>query len=98
MYFRVFKEYCSLVKYSYPKWLPQSFRIVPKNIVHKSVRNSTVLVRPEKPDERDELLETHAQMVKEEESKSVIWIAKHTAGAKGIFFIYFLTCNLFILA
>ncbi|XP_053408052.1 tubulin--tyrosine ligase-like [Mercenaria mercenaria] len=79
---KVFKEYCSVVKYSYPKWLPQSFRIVPKNVVQTSVRNSTVLVRPEKPDDRDQLLETHAQMVAEE-GKDVIWIAKHTSGAKG---------------
>ncbi|XP_060559845.1 tubulin--tyrosine ligase-like isoform X2 [Ruditapes philippinarum] len=78
---KVFKEYCSVVKYSYPKWLPQSFRIVPKNVVHTSLRNSSVLVRGEKPDDRGELLEAYTQMVKEEES--VIWIAKHTAGAKG---------------
>lgn len=75
------------MKYSYPKWLPPSFRIVPKNIVHTSLRNATVLVRAEKPDDREELLETHGQMV-EEEGKDVIWIAKHTAGAKGTCLVY----------
>lgn len=79
---KVFKEYSNIVKYSYPKWLPDSYRIVPKNVVHISNRNSTVLVRSKKPDDREELLQAHAALT-EEEGNAVVWIAKHTAGAKG---------------
>ncbi|XP_052766867.1 tubulin--tyrosine ligase-like [Mya arenaria] len=79
---KVFKEYCSLVKYSYPKWLPQSFRILPKNIKQTSIRNSSTTLMKEKPDDRDELLATNVSLTQEEGS-SVAWIAKVTAGAKG---------------
>lgn len=72
------------MKYSYPKWLPLSFRVVPKNVVQTSNRYSTVRVRSEKPDDREELLEAHTRMVGEEGEKQVIWIAKHTSGAKGL--------------
>lgn len=41
-----------------------------------------MLVRSEKPDDREELIEAHAHML-QEEGKDVVWIAKHTAGAKG---------------
>ncbi|KAL4238121.1 hypothetical protein ACF0H5_002833 [Mactra antiquata] len=80
---KVFKEYCEVVKYSYPKWLPESFRVFPKNVAKTSVKNSTVTMRAEKPDDREELLEANTRMIQEEGDKNVVWIAKHTSGAKG---------------
>ncbi|XP_052274880.1 tubulin--tyrosine ligase-like isoform X2 [Dreissena polymorpha] len=79
---KVFKEYCSIVKYSYPKWLPRSFRIFPKNIIKTNLRNSNQSLVKEKPDDRAELIAANASLVTEEGS-SVAWIAKITSGAKG---------------
>ncbi|WAR19837.1 TTL-like protein, partial [Mya arenaria] len=72
---KVFKEYCSLVKYSYPKWLPQSFRILPKNIKQTSIRNSSTTLMKEKPDDRDELLATNVSLTQEEGSSDGIKIS-----------------------
>lgn len=79
-----------MVKYSYPKWLPQTFRIVPKIQEQVSIRNSTVTMVKEKADERDDILAAHANLLQEGTS-DVAWIAKISAGAKGTDYTYSVT-------
>lgn len=41
----------------------------------------------EKSDEREDMIATHQSLV-EEEGTDIAWIAKVSAGAKGVFFIF----------
>ena len=80
--YRVFEEYCNMVKYSYPAWLPRSFRIFPKTRRQTSIRNKLSIPLPEKPDDRVPLQEACDRLVKEG-GKPPVWIAKSSTGAKG---------------
>lgn len=79
---KVFNEYCQVVKYSYPPWLPLSFRIFPKNKQQTSIRQKLSIPVSEKPDDREALQEA-CEKIKKEERKAPVWIAKSSTGAKG---------------
>lgn len=79
---KVFNEYCSVVKYSYPSWLPLTFRIFPKNQQQTSVRQKFSIPISEKPDDREALYEASERLQKEG-GKPPVWIAKSSTGAKG---------------
>ena len=103
-FFRIFKEYSKAVKYSYPKWLPLTYRIVPQNVMKTSYRNSTVTRLQESADERKELVDVHSRLL-QEEGTGVAWIAKISAGAKGeythkkrIFSTDLQFCNVFVVS
>ena len=88
-YFRVFNEEYKTKPTLFPKWLPVSFIICPKNItenLNKMGETGVASMRKvSRPDDRNDLIEINAAMVKQE-GKRIVWIAKSSAGAKGIGF------------
>lgn len=83
---RVFKEEFRAKSTMFPKWLPVSFIICPKNITENLTKMGesgiAIMRKVSRPDDRKDLIETDAIMV-QQEGKPIVWIAKSAAGAKG---------------
>ena len=70
------------MKYSYPSWLPLTFRIFPRIREQTSIRKKLSIPVSEKSDDREALYDACKRLQKEE-GKPPVWIAKSSTGAKG---------------